>query len=151
VVSTETVTLTSAEVEAQIRAVFETWKTLDPRSIADLYSGGVGFGYRTREARPPYETKEAYLEALQSWLGRFEHYTITVEQIETTVDGDIGLAWGFYKEEFALRGREPEVIRGRFSEVVRRDPSGWRTLLYHRDTQPFDSADRYIPSAVHHG
>jgi len=43
------------------------------------------------------------------------------------------------------------VICGRFSEVVRRDPSGWRTLLYHRDTQPFDSADRYIPSAVHRG
>jgi hypothetical protein len=88
---------------------------------------------------------------LQSWLGQFEHYTITVEQVETAVDGDIGLAWGFYKEEFALRGREPEVICGRFSEVMRRDPSGWRTLLYQRDTQPFDSAGRYVPSAVHRG
>lgn len=149
--STELVTLMPAEVEARIRAVFEVWKTLDPESIADLYSGGVGFGYRTREARPPYETKEAYREALRSWLGHFEHYTIAVEQIETAVDGDIGLAWGFYREEFAMRGREPEVIRGRFSEVMRRDSSGWKTLLYQRDAQSFDSAGRYIPSAVHRG
>jgi ketosteroid isomerase-like protein len=151
VVSTEPETLTPAEVEARIRAVFGIWKTLDPASIADLYSGGVGFGYRSREARPPYETKEAYCEALRSWLGMFEHYTIDIEQVETAVDGDVGLAWGFYKEEFALRGREPEVISGRFSEVMRRDPSGWRTLLYQRDAQPFDSTGRYIPSATHSG
>jgi ketosteroid isomerase-like protein len=151
VVSTEPETLTPAAVEARIRDVFGIWKTLDPASIADLYSGGVGFGYRSREARPPYETKEAYREALRSWLGLFEYYTIAVEQVETAVDGDVGLAWGFYKEEFALRGREPEVVSGRFSEVMRREPSGWRTLLYQRDAQPFDGAGRYIPAATHHG
>jgi ketosteroid isomerase-like protein len=150
-VSTETVTLTPAEVEERIRAVFDAWQTLDPGSIADFYSGGVGFGYRTRDARPPYETKEAFRDSLRLWLGQFEHYRIAVEQIETAVDGDIGLAWGSYKEEFALRGREPEVVRCRFSEIMRRDPSGWRTLLFQRDAQPFDSAGRYIPSAVHRG
>jgi ketosteroid isomerase-like protein len=150
-VTTETVTLTPAEVEERIRAVFEAWQTLDPASIADLYSGGVGFGYRTRDARPPYETQGAFRESLRLWLGQFEHYRIAVEQIETAVDGDIGLAWGLYKEEFALRGREPEVVCCRFSEVMRRDASGWRTLLFQRDAQPFDSAGRYIPSAVHRG
>jgi ketosteroid isomerase-like protein len=151
VVSTATLTLTPAEVEERIRAEFEIWKTLDPGSIADLYAGGVGFGYRNREARPAAPTKEAYRDALRSWLGQFEHYSLVIEQVETTVDGEIGLAWGSYREEFTLRGGEPEVIRIRFSQVVRRDPSGWRTLLYQRDAQPFDNAGRYVPSAVQRG
>jgi ketosteroid isomerase-like protein len=149
-VSTGTMTLTPADVEAQIQVEFEAWKSCDPQRVADLYTGGVGFGYRTLNAHAVY-TKEAYLKFLQTWFAQFEQYTITDEQIETSIDGDTGLAWGFYKEEFTVRGQEPEVIRIRFTEVLKRDSSGWRIVFYQRDSQPFDSAGRYIPSAVHRG
>lgn len=148
---TESVTITPADVAARVRAEFESMNTRDADKIADLYSGGVGFGYRTRDARAGHPDKEAYRDVLKWWVDQFESYTATVDQIEAAVEGDVGLAWGFCTEELTMRGREPEKISIRFTQVIKREPSGWRTLLFQRDAQPFDSEGRYIPSAVHHG
>jgi hypothetical protein len=128
-----------------MREVFEIRNSLDPIKIADSYSGGFGFGYRTRDARPPYPSKEAYLEATRSWLASIVHYRTEIDEIHTGVDGDMGIAWGLYHEEFQTRGGEPEIVRGRFSEVMKRDGSTWSTLFYHRDATPFDSRGVYAP------
>ena len=73
------ITLTPAQVEQHTRAVFDIWASLDPDRITDLYSGGVGFGYRTRDARPGYPSKDAYREALQTWLEWFDYYRIRID------------------------------------------------------------------------
>ena len=138
-------TLTASDVERHIRAVFEVRNSLDPIRITESYSGGHGFGYRTRDARPPYPTKAAYRKALESWLASLISYRIALDEIHTAVDGDVGFAWGLYHEEFQTRGREHEVLHGRFSEIVKRDATGWRTLFYHRDATPFDSRGEYVP------
>jgi hypothetical protein len=137
--------LTPAEVEKRTRAQFEIWNFLDPAKITALYTGGHGFGYRTRAARPPHPTKESYLKDLQSWLKTLDYYRIVIDELHTAAEDNVGFAWGFYHEEFQARGREPEVHRGRFSEVMKRDSDGWRTLFYHRDATPFDERGMYVP------
>jgi len=82
---------------------------------------------------------------LQHWLTALDSYTIAIEQIQTAADGDVGMAWGFYREEFQTRGGVRETHRGRFSEVMKCDAKGWRTLFYHRDATPFDSRGVYAP------
>ena len=74
-----------------------------------------------------------------------DYYRVTVDELHTDVVGDVGMAWGFYTEEFQLKGRAPERVRARFSNAWKRDPSGWHLLTYHRDAQPFDSSGRYMP------
>jgi ketosteroid isomerase-like protein len=74
-----------------------------------------------------------------------EYFRITEVDFEVSADGDIGLAWGFFTEEFQPRGGDPERVRVRFTLTARRDLFGeWRQLLYHRDAQPFDSDGRYL-------
>lgn len=143
--NTAPIILTPAEVEQRTRAVFEIWNSLDPNKIADLYSGGYGFGYRTRDPRPPHPTKEIYRKGLELWLESLVSYRIAIDAIHTAIEGDIGLAWGFYHEELQTRGGEKEILQGRFSETMRRDANGWRTLFYHRDMTPFNDQGVYIP------
>ena len=143
--STEPPTLTPADVEERTRAVFEIWNSLDPDRIIELYTGGHGFGYRTRQTRPPYPSKEAYRAGLDSWLRSVKKYRIAIDEIHTAAEGNVGLAWGFYDEEFETPEGEAVVVHGRFSEVMKRDDDGWRTLLYHRDATPFDERGTYVP------
>jgi hypothetical protein len=143
--SSAPIVLTPEDVADRTRAVWEVWNTLDPDKIVDLYTGGHGFGYRTRAARPPYERKEDYRKGLIHWLDSIETYTIAIDELHTSAQGNIGIAWGYYREEFKEKGQEPVVMLGRFSEVIRRDADGWKTILYHRDMTPFDEQDRYVP------
>jgi SnoaL-like domain len=141
-----TASITPADVEEHIRAIFEVRNSLDPDRITELDTGGYGFGYRTRDPRPPYSSKKAYREALELWLASIVSFRIEIDEIHTAVDGDVGMAWGLYHEKFRPRGGETEVVHGRFTEIMRRDANGWRTLFYHRDATPFDSQGVYAPA-----
>ena len=69
-----------------------------------------------------------------------------LDEIDTAVDGDIGMAWGFYTESFKIKGKEPEFVHARFTWTLKKYEKGWRTILYHRDAQHFDDKGNYIPS-----
>ena len=135
--------LTADDVERRVRAVFEVWNTLDPERIMDLYSGGSGFGYRTRAFRSP-PSKDNYRRGLEFWLSTLASYSIKLDEVHALADGDVGVAWGMYHEEFQEKGGEPQVLRGRFSETVTYQEGQWRTLFYHRDMTPFDESGNYI-------
>jgi hypothetical protein len=68
---------------------------------------------------------------------------LVLEACETTVVGDVGLAWGTYLETWQDQGHPPEQARVRFSKVLTRGESGWEVVLYHRDIQPFTAEGRY--------
>jgi len=140
--------LTPQEVAQRTRAVFEVWNTLDPDKIVDLYTGGHGFGYRTRPPRPPHGNKDDYRAGLMHWLESIESYSIVIDELHTAAEGNVGIAWGYYREEFRTTGGAPEVMRGRFSEVMKRDENGWQTLFYHRDMTPFDDRELYVPQTI---
>jgi ketosteroid isomerase-like protein len=72
-----------------------------------------------------------------------DSYRLELEDLQTSVTGDIGLAWGVYIEEFQEKGRPPERARVRFSKVLTKGARGWQVLLYHRDIQPFNDDGSY--------
>jgi ketosteroid isomerase-like protein len=72
-----------------------------------------------------------------------EYYRVQLEELQTSVTGEVGLAWGVFIEEFQEEGRPPERARVRFSQVLTKGARGWHVLLFHRDIQPFTEAGRY--------
>jgi hypothetical protein len=141
---------TAADVEHLVRAENDIWNTNDPVRIAESeFSGlgGFGFGFRSRDLRTPIDRKSA-LAMLKGFFSTIIYYRGTLDEVHTAVDGDIGLAWGFWTESFQVRGRKPEAVKVRFTATYKHDSKGWQTLLYHRDVQPFDERGQYIPVPV---
>ncbi len=136
--------ITASDVEQAIRANFAAWNSGDIVRIAES-DPQAGFGYRTRAPRAGL-SKEDRLAGVRRFLASMEYFRIELDEIHTAVDGDVGLAWGFFTEDFQVRGRAPEKVRVRFTTTLRRDKAGWRNLLYHRDAQPFDEKGNYIPT-----
>jgi hypothetical protein len=116
--------ITPSDVEQQVRASLAAYP-------------GIGFGWRTRNPRVG-ESREHQLETIRPFFASVEYYRITDEEIHTAVDGDVGLAWGFFTEDFQVRGRAPERIRVRFTTAFKREGDGLRQVLFHRDAQLFD-------------
>lgn len=141
--------VTPADVERQIRASLSAWNARDPVRIVDtpgLSSDfGFGFGYRARAPRAG-ATRENQLVTVREILASLEYNRATLDELHTAVDGNIGLAWGFFIEEFRVRGRAPETVRVRFTTTLKWEHGKWRQLLFHRDAQPFDDKGNYIPA-----
>jgi len=141
--------ITQSDVEQQVRASLSVWNTGDPMRIVETPgpggNRGSGFGYRTRAPRAG-QSREDEMAVIRTFLASAEYYRATLDEIHTAVDGDIGLAWGFFTEQFHVRGRAPEKVRIRFTTVLKREAGTWRQLLFHRDAQPFDDKGNYIPA-----
>jgi len=140
-------TLTAKDVETHVRETFEILNTEDlDKLVATGYNVGTGFGYRGRDARS-IVTRDEALAGAKAFRASVEFIRSFLDEVHTKVDGDVGVAWGFYTEEFQVRGRQRERVRARFSWTMRREGAAWRTIFFHRDAQPFDARGRYIPSA----
>jgi ketosteroid isomerase-like protein len=137
--------VTSEEVEQATRDWIAAYNSGDVAKGAALETTGVGFGYRSRASRNlPASGSVGYIEGIRQWYAQHDALRITFEELHTSVDGDIGVAWGVYIEEFQERGRPAERARVRFSQALRKDASGWHFILFHRDIQPFDDDGRYL-------
>jgi hypothetical protein len=133
--------ITPSDVEQQVRASLAAWNAGDLDRIVDTpglsNNPGTGFGWRTRDPRVG-ESREHQLQTIRPFFASVEYYRITEEEIHTAVDGGVGLAWGFFTEDFHVRGRAPEKIRVRFTTVFKREGGSLRQILFHRDAQSFD-------------
>ena len=109
----------------------------------ELGWNGVGFGFRTFAARQP-STEAATDQSIGLFATAMEYYRITLDDLQTKVHGDIGLAWGVHTEVFKVKGQPAESIRVRFTNTLRWDGTSWKNLLYHRDAQPFQANGRYV-------
>ena len=141
--------LTPTDVESQVRASLLVWNTADAERIIETPGpggnfGGAGFGYRTIAHRAG-QSREEELSIINRFLDSVEYYRVTVDEVNTMVEHDVGFAWGYFTEDFQLRGRPPETVRVRFTSVLSKGPTGWRQLMFHRDAQPFDNNGTYIP------
>lgn len=137
-------TVTAASLERWIRSGYEfSWESGQPMGdeVRQVWSqlgwGGVGYGFRTIEAR-------AASPADQGLAASMEYWRVTLDELHTSVAGDIGLAWGVHTEEFKRKGQPPETVRVRFTNTLRWNGQEWENLLYHRDAQAFDAEGRYI-------
>ena len=125
----------ATSLEQWIRSGYEfAWAAGEPmreevREVwSELGSGGVGYGFRTFQAR----------EARPETVPVMEYWRVVLDELHTSVVGEIGLAWGVHVEEFRTEGGQPESVRVRFTNTLRWDGQGWKNLLYHRDAQAFE-------------
>ena len=69
----------------------------------------------------------------------------SLDEFHTATYGDVVVAWGFFTEDFKHHGRDPEVVKVRFSSTMMRGDDGRLKMIpAHRDIQPFGADGRYI-------
>jgi hypothetical protein len=133
----------------EVRALLERSRTAwENRDVDELIAvgEGAGFGWRARDARLPLrDASPERSDALQAVLNAYEYNRIVDLDADITVEGDTAIIWGFFTEEFKIKGREPEVVRVRFTRIARKRDGAWTYAWGHRDNQSFDGNGRYIP------
>jgi ketosteroid isomerase-like protein len=145
--STETAfaqTLTRAMLESHLKAWIAAYDAHDAEAVARLDPPANGYGFRDLPYRSSERPLSTYIDGLKTFFGSMEYYRMELNELHADVDGNIGLAWGFFTEDFKEKGRPPEKVRVRFTTTVKYDGNSWRTLLYHRDVQEFDAQARYL-------
>jgi ketosteroid isomerase-like protein len=141
-------TITKEEVAEAVRAWCAAHNTRDIQTIIAMEAQAGGFGFRDLDWRDhAVQGEEARAQLFERFFDRMDYHRLELEDLQTSVAGDIGLAWGVYIEEFQETGRPPERARVRFSTVLAKGARGWQVLLYHRDIQPFNAEGRY-PTAM---
>jgi ketosteroid isomerase-like protein len=136
--------MTKAEVAEAVREWCTAWHTKDIQTLVAMEARAVGFGFRPWAWRDHIaHSEEDYAQVLERFFGQMEYYSLQPEDFQTSVTGEIGLAWGVYMEQWQEKGRPPEQARVRFSKVLTKGVRGWQVLLYHRDIQPFTDDGRY--------
>jgi hypothetical protein len=140
----------SSEVAAAMQAGLDEWNAGD---IDALVSGNPtgspagGFGYRSMAPRGIQDPVAGQLRsALTQFFDSVEYYRATVEEVHAREYENVVVAWGFFTEDFKHHGRNSELYRIRFSTTLLRDDAGQlRTIMSHRDIQPFDERGGYLP------
>jgi ketosteroid isomerase-like protein len=139
--------MTKEEVADAVRAWCLAWDTHDVRTIIAMEARASGFGFRPLVRRDQGALGEqAYSHMVERFFGDMEYFHLRLENLETSVMGDIGFAWGTHVEEFREKGRSPELARVRFTKILMKGERGWQVVLYHRDIQPFGEDERYLRS-----
>src|SRR5262245_798134 len=111
--------MTKEEVAEAVRAWCHAWHTGDIKTLLALEALSFGFGFRQCTPRDHVAEGEAGQRArLERFFGRMDAYRLVLEDVETSVTGDLGLAWGVFIEEFQEKGHPPERARVRFSKVL---------------------------------
>ena len=135
------------DAEAYILTAYEAWNKGDQDAIVERWPYGLpGFGFRSLTPRGMKAmSRQDAVEVVRRFFASMEYYRLTVDELHTVVHDDVVVAWGYHTEDFKVRGRDPEVVRVRFSVAIKKSPDGWHGLLGHRDIQRFDEQGRYIP------
>lgn len=128
----------------------DAWNAHDVDRIIEESGGagaGLGFGYRFRDARVG-GTVEEQRQALTAWFGTVDRFRVDDVDVNCSVDNDIATVWGFFTEDFAHKGQDPERVRVRFSKVLRRVGDRWQPVWSHRDIQEFAEDGFYIRKPI---
>ena len=136
--------ITPEDVAAAVRQWCAAWHTRDIPIIVAMEARAVGFGFRPLAWRDhSARSGDDYAQVLTRFFGQMDDYSLQPEDFRTSVTGDLGVAWGVYREQWQEQGQPPEQARVRFSKVLTKGARGWQVLLYHRDIQPFTEGGRY--------
>ena len=136
--------ITKEEVAEVVRGYMAAYDNHDIQTIVAMGAREVGFGYRMIGWRDWAALgKRTRFAENEQVFGQMDYYHLNLEDLQTSVAGDIGLAWGVFIEDFQVKGRPPERARVRFSNALSKGARGWQSLLFHRDIQPFDEEGCY--------
>jgi ketosteroid isomerase-like protein len=134
-------TLTKAMVEKHIQDIAAAYTAHDAQAVARLDPAAPGYGFRTVQ---PRTSARPYVDALNAFFATLHYYRIELDELNTEIVGDIAVAWGFWTEDFKEKNRNPEKVRVRITYTLKYDGKEWRTLLFHRDAQAFDTNGAYL-------
>jgi ketosteroid isomerase-like protein len=137
--------ITKKEIEDAYREELSAWDSHDMEAVDRINAEAIGLGFRSISWRDHRINGEEGLRLWNEWIAAHEYYNVELEEIHTSVEGDIGLAWGFHIEDFKCKGQPPEWVRVRFSVVYKKKDENCIPVLYHRDIQPFDETGKYLP------
>jgi hypothetical protein len=97
--------ITKEEVAQAVRAWCTAFHTRDRQTIAAMEAQAGGFGYWPFAQRDHAAIgEEGSIQAIERFFGQMDFYRLELEDLQTSVTGDIGLAWGVYIEEFKEKG-----------------------------------------------
>lgn len=78
----------------------------------------------------------AMVEAYRNMFARYRAHA-TIQDGHYLRTGDLMVSWGLFMLELKPReGGETIVVKGRFSDVARKTPTGWQYLLDHASVLP---------------
>ena len=132
-------TITKEEVAEVVRAWCHAWHTHDIETLVAMEAQAFGFGFRPFAPRNRVaEGETEQRKRLERFFGGLDSCSVVPEDFETSVAGEVGMAWGTFIEKWQHTGQPPEQARVRFSNVFIKGAQGWQVLQYHRDIQPFE-------------
>jgi ketosteroid isomerase-like protein len=153
--SAQTKRPTKEDVEHEIRRLWAAQGSGNVDVMLPNAGRGINFGWRRAPMRTggwavdPKEVAahgdEAYRQVMRRFYDSMEYYHCNFEELHTSVEGDIGLGWGVYVEDFKPKGQPAERARVRLTMVLKKEGERWRTLMRHSDIEPFDENGRYLP------
>jgi hypothetical protein len=84
--------ITKEEVAEAVRAWCAAWHTRDIQTIIAMEAQAGGFGFRDLARRDhTVQGEEARAQVLERSFGRMDNYRLELEDLQTSVAGDIGL------------------------------------------------------------
>ena len=100
--------MTKEEVAEAVRAWCKAWHTRDIETLLVMEAPSFGFGFRPFTPRDNIVTGEAgRRESLGRFFGQKDAYSVVLEDFETAVVGEVGLAWGTFLEKWQDKGQPP--------------------------------------------
>jgi len=126
VVLAEQSTADSESLKAAIQKDWKAWTTKDVDAVAEGgFCEGVGFGLRSVPLRDMSSLRPGvYVRAIKQFLDSVDYYHVEIEELQISVEGDMGFAWGVHTEDLRETGRPPEHMRVRFTSVHKEEASG---------------------------
>ena len=101
--------ITKEEVAEVVRVWCYAWHTCDVETLLAMEAEAFGFGFRTFAPRDHIaEGQTEQRERLERFFGRMDSYSLVPEDFETSVTGDVGMAWGTFRETWQDKGQPPE-------------------------------------------
>jgi hypothetical protein len=99
-------TITKNEVAEAVRAWLNAYHAHDIDTILAMEAVSFGFGYRVFAARGVGRLGQR--EAQERFFAGVDYYHVLLEDFETAVVDDVGMACGVFIEEFQEKGQLPE-------------------------------------------
>jgi hypothetical protein len=100
--------ITEEEVADAVRHWCTAWHTRDIPTILAMEAQAGGYGFRPLARRDHAARGEADArQTLERFFGRMIAYRLEPEELQTSVIGEVGLAWGVYIETFQEQGHPP--------------------------------------------
>jgi hypothetical protein len=93
--------ITKEEVAEAVRAWCNAWHTCDVETLLRMEAQSFGFGFRPFAPRDhAAEGQAKQRERLERFFGRMDSYSLVPEDFETSVVGEVGMAWGTFIESW---------------------------------------------------